>query len=145
MLSGYKTLKNGETFKAEKPEINEAVTMCKAVYATKIDGKDSIRYVMTTTFDFDGVTPQELLELATRRLIVDRQNEWRKSASKANANAADWDNQTVRVREILDRERAKPGQRPLTADKIKEFVTKSDLSSEDLQAMLQAIQAKLQG
>lgn len=69
--------------------------------------KDAVdRYVTEWTFDFEGVTHDELLTLATRATVIDTQRVWR-TAKDRMSDA--WGKRTISVREMLDAERKAGG------------------------------------
>ena len=61
-------------------------------------------YALTWAFDFEGVTREELLTVASRAIVIALRPEF-KVASASEIEA--WDNRTFSVREYLDSERAK--------------------------------------
>ncbi len=76
------------------------------IFSVKPNGeKDSARYNLTQTFDFDNVKTDEILTLATRSLRIDVQATWRKDSDRMNAEK--WQNRKWSVREMLDQTRSK--------------------------------------
>ncbi len=76
------------------------------IFSVKPNGeKDSARYNLTQTFDFDNVSNDEILTLATRSLRIDVQSVWRKDSDRMNAEK--WQNRKWSVREMLDQTRQK--------------------------------------
>ncbi len=76
------------------------------IFSVKPNGeKDSARYNLTQTFDFDNVKTDEILTLATRSLRIDVQSVWRKDSDRMNAEK--WQNRKWSVREMLDQTRQK--------------------------------------
>ncbi len=85
-------------------------------FSVKPNGeKDSARYNLTQTFDFDDVKTDEILTLATRSLRIDVQATWRKDSDRMNAEK--WQNRKWSVREMLDqtRQKADPKTKVLNA------------------------------
>lgn len=69
-------------------------------HTVKPDREATNRAQLVWEFDFSDVTRGELLELATRDVLIRKQAEWRKANNRDNADV--WDNVTFRVRDILD-------------------------------------------
>lgn len=61
-------------------------------------------YQLTWRFNFEDVTREELLLVASRALVIALRPEFKQAAT---ADLESWDNRTFLVREYLDSERAK--------------------------------------
>lgn len=62
--------------------------------------RDDVARKQTYVFDFEGVTEEELIELATKQLVIDVQAKARKA--KTDKEFAQWDHKETSVREMLD-------------------------------------------
>ena len=80
-------------------------------HTVRPDSGSSNRFNLEWRFDFADVSQKELVELATRTVLIRKQGEWRKAQDRMNATV--WDNVVFAVRDILDSKRktADPFQR----------------------------------
>src|SRR5688572_7055635 len=61
------------------------------------------KFQLTWTFDFNGVSTDDLKRLATRGLVIDQRPKFK--AEKEDKKLAQWDNRTFSVKELLAKER----------------------------------------
>ena len=121
--------------KGTKVSVDEVITkdvLTKEV-VTQVDGKDGPCYQGTWKFDFKGVSRQELISLASRTLVIERQATFRR-AKPAERSKFQTD---VLVREYLDnkRSRSTPEERKEKALKVAKTLSKADL-----EALLKSLQ-----
>ena len=93
-------------------EVNDRTVHC--VRTVKPDADSPVRYVVDWTFDFADVDEEELLELASRGVVIDTQREWRSLPDNQRLSDA-WAKRTISVRDVLDRERTRGTVDPLQA------------------------------
>jgi len=53
----------------------------RAIFACKQNETTGTRYAVTSTLDFNGVSAEDILTLATRSVIIDLQRQWRVKAN----------------------------------------------------------------
>lgn len=102
-----RTIKSDEKF-SSSATVNGKKVFAK--YAVRVNENAGSRYELSTVFDFTGVTEAELLEMATKGLIVDTQRVWRVKASAAETKAdalAGKGFADISVRALLDAPRAR--------------------------------------
>lgn len=99
----------GETVSRITRVDTEANTIL-AIRTVKPSATSDVKTRVEWTFNLDGVTHEELLELAARSLVIDAQRTWRNmSAADRDANAVrDWD-----VRAMLDAARTRTSADPV--------------------------------
>lgn len=109
----------------------------EVVHTVRPDQDDPNRYELVWRFNFENVTPAELLKLATKTILIICQRDWRKAKNRMDENV--WDNRTFNVRDVLDeaRKTADPAQRARSAA--------SKLGREDKMALLKQLQEELKG
>ena len=78
----------------------------RCVRTVKPDADSPVRYVVDWTLNFADVEQNELLELASRALVIDTQREWRSLPDNQRLSDA-WAKRTISVRDVLDRERTR--------------------------------------
>lgn len=101
-----RTIKADEKF-SPSVSINGKKSLAK--YAVRVNENAGERYELTTVFDFTGVTEAELIEMATKGLIVDTQRVWR-VAAQGDKKAAALKGEgfsDIGVRALLDAPRAR--------------------------------------
>lgn len=135
----YEILKKGDEFK----KVTKVITDDSTVHVRRTvrpDKKSTERYVIDVVYDYSDVTHEELLELATRSIVIDDQRNWRKAAETAIPDEDRWTNEAVRsVREMLDEERTRG---PVDPKKV--VVSNwSKMSKEDKAEMLRQLQEEL--
>ena len=97
------------------PSIAVVGEKATASYAVRQNETSGDRYALETTFDFAGVSQSELIEMACKSLIVDRQRAWRVLAASNKKEATDNNPYaTVAVRELLDAPRTRTNQPPVS-------------------------------
>lgn len=123
-------IKDDEKF-SPSVDVKESIATC--TYAVRQNESAGDRYALTTAFDFTNVTPEEVIELACKTLIVDRQRAWRVLAASNKKEATDKNPYALQsVRELLDAPRTRSAAPAIT--KAKKLV--ADMSPEDRAALL---------
>ena len=75
-------------------------------FSVKPNGeKGTARYNLSQSFDFAGVSLEEIIGLATRSLRIDVQSMWRKAKNRMDAGV--WQDKKWFVRDMLDQTRQK--------------------------------------
>ncbi|HET6682112.1 MAG TPA: hypothetical protein VFG75_00300 [Gaiella sp.] len=88
----------------------------KRNFKTRIGGKNSVPVKTAATFDFEGVTDEQRIELEMRSIVIMRQADYRKNE---HVPAED----TVKVAELLKRQ---PGGFKLTPESAVKFAMKDE-------------------
>lgn len=81
-----------------------------AKYAVRKNENAGERYELSTVFDFTGVTEAELIEMATKGLVVDTQRVWRVAVASKEGSADALKGkgfEDIGVRKLLDSPRAR--------------------------------------
>lgn len=128
-----KTLTRDES--AERSTTTEG----KIVHVTrtvKPKSDSEVRYVVEWNIDFDGVTNQELLQLAARGVVIDIQRLFRAASDKERES---FGKRNFSVRELLDTTRERKTADPAT--RAKNAVAK--LSDEEKAALIADLQKSL--
>ena len=107
----------------------------KVVHTVKPDEEHQSRYELTWTFNFENVTDQEMLELATRPLRINKQRDWRAATDRMTAKI--WDNQIFMVRAMLDAGRKAAD--PIAG--LKKKVEEGKVSNDQIEAMIEFLKA----
>ncbi len=107
-----------------KTVIENDSEIATVVFSVKPNGeKGTPRYNLTQTFDFSGVTHEEMMALAVKPLRIDVQSIWRSAKDKMDADV--WQDRSWSVRAMLDqtRQKADPTVKVL---KVAEGMTKTE-------------------
>lgn len=100
------------------------VDVATVTFSVKPNGeKGTPRYNLTQIFGFQGVSPEEMIGLATRSLRIDVQATWRKAKDKMDADV--WQNRVWSVRAMLDQARQKASP-AVSAEKALDKLTKAE-------------------
>ena len=92
----------------EQATLNTTVegNMVHLVFSVKPNGdKGTARYNLEQNLDFEGVSQDELLEIASKPLRIDIQTAWRGAKDRMDADV--WQGRTWKVRDMLDQGRSK--------------------------------------
>lgn len=100
MTTKLKEILKGEPSQRSTIVVDDVVT---TKHTVKPDEQSQSRYELTWSYNFDGVTHEELLVLAERPMRIRKQAAWRKAADRMDGDK--WDNITVSVRDMLDNAR----------------------------------------
>lgn len=118
----------GETYPRTVSVDKDASTVTRA-HVTRHKSGDMH---LTWTFDFSDVSESDLLELASRSVLIAYRNQFRNVDT--SSIKAEWVNKTVDVQEFLSRERTRVAQTP--AEKLASAVKK--LTPEEIAEILKA-------
>lgn len=102
-----RTIKADEKF-SSSVTVNGKKSFAK--FAVRINENAGTRYELATVFDFTGVTEAELLEMATKGLVVDTQRVWRVAAQGKDTKDDALNGKgfgEISVRKLLDAPRAR--------------------------------------
>ncbi len=111
---GNQTQLESKMNKLQPMTVDEQATLKTSVFdniatvtfSVKPDGeKGTARYNLTQSFDFAGVSDEEMIGLAVRPLRIDVQAMWRKAKDRMNADV--WQDRKWSVRDMLDQTRQK--------------------------------------
>ncbi len=88
-----------------------------ATNTAKGDKEDAVRYEMVWSFDFSKATQEQIMQLATRSLVIMQQAAWRADDTKNRTKDEKWHNVTFDVANIMANRRkaASPVEKAGTA------------------------------
>lgn len=91
--------------KGEQATITRTVKGDKVTctHSVKASNDDPNRYNLRWTFNFANVSQEEILTLASKAVLIDKQGSWRKADDRMNAEK--WQDATFNVRDMLDNRR----------------------------------------
>lgn len=110
--------------------VDSTSDMCKQTFKTRLS-KDGEQFVTNATFDFAGVTVEQLQQLAIKTLVINAQAIYR-----AAGNVPHVDN--IKVADMLVRERSTGGRAPSVATLVKNISKMSDADKAAMLALLTA-------
>lgn len=110
--------------------VDSTSDMCKQTFKTRLS-KDGEQFVTNATFDFDGVTVEQLQQLAIKTLVINAQAIYR-----AAGNVPHVDN--IKVADMLARERSTGGRAPSVATLVKNISKMNDADKAAMLALLTA-------
>ena len=126
-------VKQGETARRETSVDTETgIATCHHVTLNK---PTETHYQLCWFFDFADVTEAELIELATKHLVIQHRPGFK---SDKNPDNDEWNNKTYKVRDYLDKERRKKS----ALEKAK--VATEKLSDEEKAFLMQQLQDSLE-
>lgn len=138
-VARLRVIPEDETF-STKLEINPGnANYVDATFAAKASDKSKDRYEVKSTFDFTGVTADELKLMASRQVRIDVQRDFRvmalgKDGGKA-LEAPRW--RKISVRELLDRETTRGPVDPVLA--VRKNLEKLGVSGAKLEEIMKSI------
>lgn len=103
-----------------------------SVHPTVAPKDQGLRAQLTWHFDYTDVTREELVDIATRHLVIQKRTEFK----NLDAPGQEWDGKSFSVREYLDTERRKPKDRKSEALKAV-----ANLSEEEKAELIQQLTA----
>ena len=129
------TVKQGETARRETivDEANDQTTIHHVTQHGKAD--NAANYQLTWFFDFGDVSRAELLDIATKYLVIQMRPKFKADKDPEND---EWNNKTYKVRDYLDKERRKKS----ALEKANVAVQK--LSKEEKDFLMQQLQDSLE-
>ncbi len=107
---------------------------CTNTFTVK-ENEDALRANLSWTYDFTGVTDQEMRDLALSNVHIPLQEKWRKAEDRMNADL--YQNRIISVRKIVD------GKRQPSDPKAKASGLLAKLPEAERKALLMAELAKM--
>lgn len=75
---------------------------CVNTFTVK-ENADALRANLTWTYDFSGVSEQEIQDMALSSVHIPMQEKWRKAKDRMDADL--YQNRTIKVRDLVDKKR----------------------------------------
>jgi len=97
--------KHGTILKQGEAESRTVVTTNSVVTLHHVTEHKALgQVVMDWGFDFEGVAPSKIMELAARSLVIDQRNTWKKLDAK-EASSEEQTSQVFHVSDLLNKQR----------------------------------------
>lgn len=130
-MNTYKTIKcvKGETYNRTRT-VNPDTNVVVNKQVTKHDKEGNL--YLTWSFDFTDITREQLMDIATRALVIDARPAFKKCDI---ADIDSWDNKMFIVKDMITKTRSKKSD----ADKIKDLL--KGKTPEEIAAILASIGA----